>query len=370
MKEIKIATIVGARPQFIKAAVVSKAIKKAGNLSEVMIHTGQHYDARMSTCFFEELEIPEPQYSLSVGSGMHGYQTGEMMKRIEPVLIKEKPEAVVVYGDTNTTLAGAIVAAKLHIPVAHIEAGLRSCDKTMPEEINRITTDHVSSLLFCPTKTAMNNLKSEGIRSGIYKSGDVMYDVAIQYGESAARNSKIMETTNIGPSQYILATVHRAENTDEMPRMTKIMEALNEIAGDVDVIMPLHPRTGKVICSYGIGDKISRIRIIEPVGFLDMMCLIKNARAVVTDSGGLQKEAYFHRVPCVTLREQTEWIETIDANWNVLADLSSTDSIVTTIRFAMMGNNFRFEIAEYGDGKAADQIVKIIAAYLNSNWEN
>jgi UDP-GlcNAc3NAcA epimerase len=368
MNRCKIATIVGARPQFIKSAVVSRAIRNAGCFSEIMIHTGQHYDAKMSECFFEELGIPKPQYNLAVGSGMHGYQTGEMMKGIEPVLMKEKPSIVIVYGDTNTTLAGAIVAAKMHIPVAHIEAGLRSYNKKMPEEINRITTDHISAILFCPTTTAINNLRTEGIRHGIYKSGDVMYDVAVQYGKRAENYRNIMTAAHIEPSQYIVATIHRSENTDDRSRMEMIMEALNNIGSNMSVVMPLHPRTEKLIRSYGID--MQHIQTIGPVGFLEMMCLLKNAKIIVTDSGGLQKEGYFHRIPCVTIREQTEWIETIESGWNSLADMTSAQGIVGSIINAMNASIERSEIAEYGDGSASEQIVKIITSYVDMNSEN
>jgi len=305
----KVVTIVGARPQFIKAAVVTRALAEANELKETMIHTGQHYDAGMSATFFDELEIPQPKHSLGIGSGGHGYQTGEMLKKLESVLIAEQPSMVVVYGDTNSTLAGAIAAAKLHIPVAHVEAGLRSFNKKMPEEINRIMTDHVSSLLFCPTAAALENLAIEGIRKGVIETGDVMYDVALQFGPVAERKSSILKDLSLKKGKYLLATVHRAENTDNRNRLQNILTALTAVSREMDVVIPLHPRTRKMIHQYGMGSLLDRIRAIEPVGFLDMLMLIKNARVISTDSGGIQKEAYFHRVGCVTLRDQTEWVD-------------------------------------------------------------
>lgn len=363
----RILTVVGARPQFIKAAVVSKALEAADGLEEMMVHTGQHYDAEMSDAFFDELEIPKPKYFLGIGSGGHGYQTGEMMKRLEAVLVEEKPSMMVVYGDTNSTLAGAIAAAKLHIPIAHVEAGLRSFNKRMPEEINRIMTDHISSLLFCPTEMARSNLAAEGIRIGVFQSGDVMYDVALRFGPVAERKSAILSRLSLKTDQYLLATVHRAENTDSGQRLQHILQSLNELSREIEVVIPLHPRTRKMIRQFGIESLLQGIRTTEPLGFLDMLMLIKNARIVTTDSGGIQKEAYFQRVGCVTLREQTEWTETVNAGWNALAAMDTSATITQSIRNALHGDGKRSDISDYGDGCAAQRIVRAIRRYLQSN---
>jgi UDP-GlcNAc3NAcA epimerase len=360
----KIATVVGARPQFIKASVVSRALKESEDFSEIMIHTGQHYDTQMSENIFKELEMISPKYNLSVGSGNQSYQTGEMMKRIEDVLIEEAPAAVIVYGDTNSTLAGALTAAKLNIPVAHIEAGLRSFNRRMPEEINRIVADHVSSLLFCPTEAAMSNLRAEGIHRRSYKCGDVMYDVALQYSDYAERKSRILESMNLSPNDYLVATVHRAENTDSQERLSRIMEGLSFLGKEMNVVMPLHPRTRKMIGQYGLEKEMRNLHTMEPAGFLDMMRLVMNARVVATDSGGVQKEAYFHRIPCVTLREETEWVETVNAGWNSLVELNSSESVVHAVHSAIREKVYRTDIHEYGDGRAAHKIIGVIAKYI------
>jgi UDP-GlcNAc3NAcA epimerase len=329
-----------------------------------MIHTGQHYDAAMSERFFEELEMISPKYNLGVGSGNQSSQTGEMMKRIEGILIEESPAAVIVYGDTNSTLAGALTAAKLNIPVAHVEAGLRSYNRRMPEEINRVVTDHVSALLFCPTEAAMSNLRAEGIHRRGHKSGDVMYDVALKYRACAENKSRILQALNLNPGNYIVATVHRAENTDSQQRLSRIMEGLSLLGEEIQVVMPLHPRTQKMIRQYGLEKEMRNIHAIAPAGFLDMMSLVMNAKAVATDSGGLQKEAYFHRIPCVTLREETEWPETVSAGWNSLVELNSSESVIQSIHYAMRKEACRTDIHEYGDGRAAYKIVSAIAKYL------
>ena len=344
---MKIATIVGARPQFIKAAVVSRAIqpsnKKEKKIQEILVHTGQHYDYLMDRVFFEELDLPQPHYHLGVGSGSHGKQTGIMLERIETVLQQEKPEAVLVYGDTNSTLAGALAAAKLNIPVAHVEAGLRSYNRRMPEEINRLLTDHLSTFLFCPTAQSVQNLLKEGIRNGkgtiVKNVGDVMYDSILYYSKLAESKSTILQDLNlvnkksevrsqesesrtphsgfrnrqsaIRNPQYYLVTLHRAENTDDPKRLKSILKALNEIGKDDPVVLPLHPRTKKMMKIYNLSPDIHRIKPIDPVSYLNMLTLEKHARAILTDSGGVQKEAYWLKVPCLTLRDETEWVETV-----------------------------------------------------------
>jgi UDP-GlcNAc3NAcA epimerase len=360
----KIVTILGARPQFVKAAPVSKAFLEHGEFTEVMVHTGQHYDHKLSDVFFLELEIPKPKYNLGVGSSSHGVQTGEMLKLLDDILINEKPDMVLVYGDTNSTLAGALSAAKLHIKVAHVEAGLRSFNKAMPEEINRIVTDHLSDILFAPTSVSVANLKTEGIVNGVYKTGDVMYDAVLTYSEKAKKNSSILKKLSISDKPYILTTIHRAENTDDPKRLANICEALSNASKNCRVIMPLHPRTAKFISQTGINLEKSGITIIEPVGFLDMIALECSARLIVTDSGGVQKEAYFHKVPCVTLRTETEWVETIQAGWNTLADTSSIQSITSAIEAGLNNKKDRSNIDEYGDGNAAKDIVKKIMEYI------
>lgn len=361
----KIITVVGARPQFIKASAISRLMEESKELVEVMVHTGQHYDFAMSEKFFEELEMPPPKYNLGVGSGSHGVQTGEIMKRLEPVLEKEYPDVVIVYGDTNSTLAGAVTASKIKVPVAHIEAGLRSFNKRMPEEINRIVADHVSTLLFCPTKTAVQNLLNEGITRNLFNIGDVMYDVALSFSQKAKEKSRILCKLGLKKKGYVLATIHRAENSDNRERLFNIFSALKEVEKEIDVVIPLHPRTGKMLRQFGLGNLIDGIKIIEPVGFLDMVSLENSAGLIVTDSGGVQKEAYFHRVPCVTLRDETEWVETLEARWNVLANVDATEGISEAIRASITFSGVRPEINEYGDGRASQKIVRSLERYLN-----
>lgn len=310
---MKIVTVIGARPQFIKAAAVSTKLRIKHD--EIILHTGQHYDKNMSDIFFNELEIPTPDYNLNVGSGSHGYQTGMMLLKIEEILIKEKPDMLLVYGDTNSTIAGALAASKLLIPVAHVEAGLRSFNMKMPEEQNRILTDHISKYLFAPTKTAVDNLKNEGITKGVYNTGDVMYDAVLHFGEIAKRKSTIIKRLGLNCGEYILATIHRAENTNDINRLKNIVEAMNE-SGE-NIVLPLHPRTKKFIVDYDLrfGENIN---IIEPVGYLDMIKLEENCKKIVTDSGGVQKEAFFFGKPCITIREETEWIETVRNGWNTI----------------------------------------------------
>ncbi len=351
---MKIATIIGARPQFIKAAAVSRAIAAynrlapdASPLTEIIAHTGQHYDDGMSAIFFRELEIPEPNYNLNIGSGSHGQQTGQMLGAIEEVLLREKPDWVLVYGDTNSTLAGALAAAKLHIRIAHVEAGLRSFNRLMPEEINRVMTDHLSSFLFCPSQTAVDNLLREGIDPDIsplapHSSrftphvcivGDVMAD-ALQFAiNKASVNSDILRRLSLQPQSYLLATVHRAENTDDQDRLGNIMAALLELAASEAVILPLHPRTKKLLDDNipSLLTPNASLKIIDPVGYFDIIALEQSARMILTDSGGMQKEAYWLKVPCITLRDETEWVETVSTGWNILTG-ADRDRIIETVR--------------------------------------
>lgn len=360
----KIITIIGARPQFIKAAPVSRAIGKNNSFSEILVHTGQHYDPGMSAVFFRDLEIPEPAYNLGVGSGTHGAQTGEILKKLDDVFLNEKPDMVLVYGDTNSTLAGALSASKLHIPVAHVEAGLRSHNKAMPEEINRIVTDHVSDLLFAPTPTAVENLRNEGIIKGVVRTGDVMYDTALIYMEKAKSNTALLRSLNISEKSYILSTIHRAENTDDPEKLKNIFSALSAFSKRCSIVMPLHPRTLKMIDSDLLGIETGTIIIIPPVGFLEMIALESNACLIATDSGGVQKEAYFYKVPCVTLRTETEWVETIEAGWNRLADTRDKDSIIEALEQGLNGVGDKRQISVYGSGTTAFEIVASLDTYL------
>lgn len=357
----KIITIVGARPQFIKASAVSRVIRQnySDSLNEIIIHTGQHYDSNMSQVFFDELQIPLPKYNLSIAGGLHGAMTGRMMESIEKVLCEEKPEWVLIYGDTNSTLAGALAAAKLNIPVAHIEAGLRSSNMRMPEEVNRILADRVSKLLFCPTHAAVANLRKEGVDKGIHHVGDVMYDVALFYKELSLNKSNIMQRLLVETGQFVLATCHRAENTDSTQRMSQILKALSKISERHKVLLPLHPRTRKIIHDYGLDKMLESIEILEPLSFLDMIALEQSACAIVTDSGGVQKEAFFYGVPCITMRDETEWTETISSGWNTLAGADS-EKIVEAISKPCPAIR---DAGAYGDGHAAVRIVDIMNGY-------
>ena len=360
---MKLLTVVGARPQFIKASAVSRAIQKANecgaSIREVIVHTGQHFDANMSQVFFEELSIPAPDYHLNIASLSHGAMTGRMLEAVEAVLQNEKPDMVLVYGDTNSTLAGALAAAKLHIPVAHVEAGLRSFNKRMPEEVNRILTDHVSEMLFCPTSIAVENLRKEGIEHGVHLVGDVMYDVTLHYGE-LARERHDLGKWGLTEKGYALCTVHRAENTDDPIRLAGILEALRDIAKEIAVIMPLHPRTRNIIENSGDADALRGLTVVPPVSYLEMLRLEMSAKVILTDSGGVQKEAFFHRVPCVTLRDETEWVETVEMGWNVLvgADRDVIARLNSTAR--VLGRNE----SVYGDGDAALNISKFFREKL------
>lgn len=360
---MKVITIVGARPQFIKTAIVSRVLRSVRGIKEILVHTGQHYDDKMSEVFFREMEIPQPDYNLGVGSNFHGAQTGRMIELIERLLIEEKPNWVLVYGDTNSTLAGALAAAKLHIPVAHVEAGLRSHNRKMPEEINRVLTDHISDTLFAPSKSAVDNLFTEGIKKKVYQVGDVMYDASLYYGEKAEKQSSIVVRHNIIPGSFILSTVHRAENTDNYKRLKNIFIGLIELSKEIPVIIPLHPRTRNALKDCGIYDEIKKnITVIDPIGYLDMIMLEKNALIIVTDSGGVQKEAFFFKVPCVTLRNETEWIELTDSKWNVLCSPDRHD-----IKNIIMGfiDCFREACPKYmnfyGSGNTANKIIDVIS---------
>lgn len=359
---MKLVTVIGARPQFIKAATVSRVVRATGGVQEVLVHTGQHYDAAMSDVFFEELEIPRPAYHLGIGSAPHGAQTGRMLEAIEAVLLEEKPDAVLVYGDTNSTLAGALAAAKLHIPVAHVEAGLRSFNRRMPEEVNRVLTDHASTWLFTPTDTATANLRAEGIEEDdIHQVGDVMVDAALFYGAKAERTSRILETLELQPDGYILATVHRAENTDAPARLAALMDGLAAVAADVPVVLPLHPRTRKALQAQGRYEAAARaLRLTEPVGYLDMVLLERHARLIATDSGGVQKEAFFHGVPCVTLRDETEWVELVEAGWNTLCAPTTAAGVADALREGLTRHpTGRPDL--YGDGRSAEAVLAVLS---------
>lgn len=317
---MKIISVAGARPQFIKLSALSKELRKRHQ--EIILHTGQHYDDELSKIFFSELSIPEPDYNLGIGSAEHGEQTGRMLKGIEEVLLFEKPDLVIVYGDTNSTLAGALAAVKQKIPVAHVEAGLRSFKRSMPEEINRILTDQVSSLLFCPTKTSVQNLRKEGITRGVHLVGDVMYDSLRQHIKRAEKVSGILKKLNLSKKNFYLITIHRAENTDIKENLKKIVEILTGL--DKKTVFPIHPRTKKSLSEFNLLGKLKskeQLHVIDPVSYLDMLILEKNARCVLTDSGGVQKEAFFLKTPCLTLREETEWVETVESGWNELVGL-------------------------------------------------
>jgi UDP-GlcNAc3NAcA epimerase len=355
---IRIVTIIGARPQFIKAATISREILKENGIKEVIIHTGQHFDENMSKVFFEELDIPRPKYNLDINSLNHGAMTGRMLEAIEDLLIKEKADLVIVYGDTNSTLAGALAASKLHIPVAHVEAGLRSFNMKMPEEINRILTDRISTFLFSPTQEAINNLIKEGFDQmdcHVMNTGDVMYDAALYYTPKARK-----PVADI-PEQFVLSTLHRAENTDDPDRLRNIFDALNIISDHIPVVMPVHPRTQNFLAKHNMINKNSGLVLMEPVGYLNMIYLLKNCTLVMTDSGGLQKEAYFFEKPCITLRTETEWIELIENGINKIGG-HNTDIILNCFH-DFMNHKINFPLNLYGDGNAAEKIVKYIKEF-------
>jgi len=354
---MKVASIVGARPQFIKAAPLDRELREL--CQHVLIHTGQHYDYAMSAVFFEELEIPEPHYNLGVGSASHGKQTGEMLIRIEETLIEEQPDCVLVYGDTNSTLAGALAAVKLHLPVAHVEAGLRSFNRSMPEEINRVLTDHVANLLYCPTETARSNLLREGIAGGVFNFGDVMYDAVLQSIEGVDTASRLLASLDLRPGSYLLATVHRPASTDDRQNLASILRAL--ASTDEVVVFPAHPRASRAMERLGL-EVSSNVRLLEPVSYLDMLALEKNARLILTDSGGVQKEAYFFGVPCLTLREETEWVETTEAGWNLLVGASEQRIEEAIHEFRPQGERPTL----FGDGKASQRIALHLQSVFGS----
>ena len=348
---MKIMTIVGARPQFIKAAVVSRAFKEhRPDVQEIIVHTGQHYDANMSDVFFDELDIPRPDYNLGIGGGNHGQNTGRMMEKLESLMMDIQPDWVLVYGDTDSTLAGALTAAKLQMPVAHVEAGLRSFNRRMPEEINRVLTDHIADILFAPTETGRKNLLKEGIAEGKVKLvGDVMYDASLLYNEKA-RKPKLPVALDIHGGDFVLCTIHRAENTDDPQRLKNIFQGLG--ASGAQVILPMHPRTSAKVRDLGINIP-ENVWVIDPVGYLEMVWLEANCRCVATDSGGVQKEAYFFEKPCITMRNETEWVELVEAGWNVLVGANS-EKIVTAVHNCAKSNVIELL---YGKGDAGQEIV-------------
>ncbi|MDG1841537.1 MAG: UDP-N-acetylglucosamine 2-epimerase (non-hydrolyzing) [Crocinitomicaceae bacterium] len=351
---MKILTIVGARPQFVKAAALSRALKKHNSIEEIIVHTGQHFDKNMSDIFFKEMEIPKPKYNLDINSISHGAMTGRMLEKIEELILLENPNLILVYGDTNSTLAGALAAKKLHVKVAHIEAGLRSFNIKMPEEINRILTDRISDYLFCPTENAITNLNNEGYSNKefkIIKCGDVMQDAAYYYAESSSEKSTIISKLKV--SNFILCTLHRAENTDDPNRLEEIISALNNINKETPIILPLHPRTKNKISDLNIE---LNFKTIDPVGYFDMIELLKKCALVITDSGGLQKEAYFFKKNCVTMRDQTEWVELLENKVNIIVG-ADENKIINGVK-EMLSRKSDFEIDLYGNGKACDIIAE------------
>jgi len=357
---MKVLTVVGARPQFIKAAAMMHELESTPGITHCLTHTGQHYDADMSEVFFTELGIPRPQHHLHAGSGPHGEQTGRMLEALERVLQEERPDWVLVYGDTNSTLAGALAAAKLHIPVAHVEAGLRSFNRRMPEEINRVVTDQLASLLFAPTRLAVANLKREGIAGNhVLMTGDVMYDAAMRFGRVADEHSDVLERVGASPRSYILCSVHRAETTDDPRRLRAVFDGLIDLARQYNVILPLHPRTRAALQKHDLLARAeATLSILGPVGYLDMLKLEQNALVIATDSGGVQKEAYFCRVPCVTLRDETEWVELVEEGWNTVVPPLDVASVVAGVQKSIGTKGT--EHALYGGGRASAVIAKAL----------
>jgi len=362
---MRVLTVLGARPQFIKAASVSRAMLRAGEVEEVIAHTGQHHDAAMSDIFFDELGLPAPHHHLGIAGGSHGEMTGRMLAALERVIQEERPDWVMVYGDTNSTLAGALAAAKLHVPVAHVEAGLRSFNRRMPEEINRVLTDHCAELLLTPTDAATRHLLDEGLpEARIAQVGDVMYDTVLMFGELAARGGSAAQAFGVEPGRYVLATIHRQENTDDEQRLTAIVDALAAVARDLPVLLPLHPRTRKQFKAFGLEGRLGSVKIAEPLGYLEMVGLQRDAAVIATDSGGVQKEAFFHGVPCVTLRDETEWVELVDAGWNRL--ISPLDSAPIADAIVAAVGTTGAAIAPYGSGDAAERIVLRLQAHAGA----
>lgn len=356
---MKLLTIIGARPQFIKAAAVSRKIKEQSSITEILIHTGQHFDKNMSEIFFEEMSIPKPNYNLQIHGLSHGAMTGRMLEGIEEIILKEKPDMLMVYGDTNSTLAGALAAKKMHIKLAHVEAGLRSFNYAMPEEINRILTDRISDILFCPTDTAIENLKKEGFEHfpwKIVKCGDVMQDAAMYYSNFSAQKSKLIEQLNLHNKKFILCTIHRQENTDVLKNLTSIINALNKISEETTIVFPAHPRTQQILKKENIS---LRFQTIDPVGYFDMIELLKHCSMVITDSGGLQKEAFFFKKHCVTVREQTEWVELVEHGFSTIA--GTDESKIYNSYKTLSAKQSDFNVNLYGNGKACEVIVKELA---------
>ncbi|GGB49086.1 UDP-N-acetylglucosamine 2-epimerase (non-hydrolyzing) [Virgibacillus dakarensis] len=360
---MKILTVIGARPQFIKACMLSRMIRSDSKMEEIIVHTGQHYDDNMSAIFFNQLKLPKPDYYLGVGSGSHGKQTGKMLMDLEKVMLLVRPDIVLLYGDTNSTLAGSLTASKLHIPIAHVESGLRSFNKSMPEEINRIVTDHLSDWLFCPSNTAIENLKREGIEKGVYLTGDIMYDAVLHFKHHALKQSSILNELSLSKNNYYLATIHRGENTDDPERLKSILEAFQKV--NMEVVLPLHPRTKSKINQFNFTDFISSssIKIVEPLHYFDMLAVASQANAILTDSGGLQKEAYMLQVPCITLRDETEWVETVMAGWNHLVG-TDTQQIVNTVKALQVPKEY---VPLFGDGSTSKKIVDILMKSFGEN---
>ena len=363
---LRIATVVGARPQFVKAAAVSRALANRKDVHETVIHTGQHYDYEMSEIFFSELNMRAPDHELGIGGHTHGEQTGRMTEAVERVLLGQAFDFVLVYGDTNSTLAGALAAAKLPLPVAHVEAGLRSFNKRMPEEINRLVTDHLSTLLFAPTTAAVGNLEREGIDSASVKLvGDVMYDVALRVGDQRERSASILKRLDV-KSDFVLATIHRAENTDAHERLHTIIAGLQQVARELPVIFPMHPRTTAAVAAAGIDlNSVKGLSVIEPLGYVDMISLEQSASAIVTDSGGVQKEAFFFGTPCVTVRQETEWVELVECGWNRLSPPDDAETVAASVVAAVRSDLPLGRPRLYGDGNAAEQIACALVETAN-----
>jgi len=373
-EKLKIITVLGARPQFIKAALVSRELRKKHQ--EIIVHTGQHYDRELSDIFFEEMKIPRPDYNLGIGSNTHARQTGQMMIELETLFQKEKPDIVLVYGDTNSTLAAALAAVKLHIPVAHIEAGPRMYDKTIPEEVNRVVTDHISSLLFAPTPTCLDNLHREGLKEGVYLTGDVMLDCFLHFSKEAEKRTRILKDLGIEQGSYLLVTVHRASNTDSRDNLQEICLAFLELAKEKELVFPVHPRTEKYLKKYGLYQALANtpnIHLTKPVGYLEMLALTKNAAKILTDSGGLQKEAYFAKVPCITLDTVSAWPETVEDGWNIVVGGETDQPQLQKVNIIYAVRSFEPNQKQqniFGNGKAAEKICDLLVSHILSHLTN
>jgi UDP-GlcNAc3NAcA epimerase len=361
---LKIITVLGARPQFIKAALVSRELRKEHQ--EIIIHTGQHYNRELSDIFFDEMNIPQPDYNLGIGSDTHARQTGQMMIELEALFLEEKPDIVLVYGDTNSTLAAALAAVKLHIPVAHVEAGPRMHDKKIPEEVNRVVTDHISSMLFAPTPLCLDNLHREGLTKGVHLTGDVMLDCFLHFSKEAERRIRILDELDIKQGSYLLTTVHRASNTDTKTNLQEICKAFIKLAKEIELIFPVHPRTEKYLKQYDLYQTLAdtpNIHLIKPVGYLEMLILTKNAKKILTDSGGLQKEAYFAKVPCITLDTVSAWPETVEDGWNMVVGEEINHQQITSENIIHAARTFepnKKQLNIFDDGKAAENICDLL----------